>query len=142
VAARPGALATLLAFLRQNVAPGSVVYTDGLKSFTGLEEAGFRHVPRSQPLRADLQKGAKSVVPLADRAIGNLKQWLLGTHHGVGRGRLQAYLDEFVFRHNRRKQPMAAFQTLLGLGTGHRSTTYKEMLNRRVKTDPQYIGVC
>jgi transposase-like protein len=133
---------TLLRFLRQNVTPGSLVYTDGLKSFTGLEEAGFRHVPRSQPSRTDLQKGAKSVVPLADRAIGNLKQWLLGTHHGVGRGQLQAYLDEFVFRHNRRKQPMAAFQTLLGLGTGHRSTTYKEMLNRRVKTDPQYIGVC
>lgn len=53
------------------------------------------------------------MVPLADRAIGNLKQWLLGTHHGVGRHQLQAYLDEFVFRHNRRKQPMAAFQTLL-----------------------------
>jgi hypothetical protein len=28
------------------------------------------------------------------------------------------YLDEFGFRHNRRRQPMAAFQTLLGLGTG------------------------
>jgi hypothetical protein len=48
---------------------------------------------------------------------------LPGTHHGVGRNQLQAYLDEFVFRPNRRKQPMAAFQTLLGLGTGHKSTT-------------------
>jgi hypothetical protein len=47
------------------------------------------------------------VVTLAVRAIGNLKRWLLGTHHGVGRNQLQAYLDEFVFRHNRRKQPMA-----------------------------------
>lgn len=122
---------TLSAFLRQNVAPGSRVYTDGLKSFTGLEEAGFRHVPRSQPSRTDLHKGAKSVVPLADRAIGNLKQWLLGTHHGVGRDRLQAYLDEFVFRHNRRKQPMAAFQTLLGLGTARKSTTYEEMRRTR-----------
>ena len=64
---------TLLAFLKQNVAPGSTVYTDGLKSFTGLQEAGFHHVPRSQPLRTDLRKGAKSVVPLADRAIGNLQ---------------------------------------------------------------------
>ena len=27
------------------------------------------------------------------------------------------YPDEFVFRHNRRRQPMAAFQTLLGLGS-------------------------
>ena len=56
-------------------------------------------------------------MPLADRAIGNLQQWLIGTYHGVSRAQLQVYLDEFVFRHNRRKQPTAAFQTLLGLGT-------------------------
>jgi transposase-like protein len=41
--------ATLTAFLKQNVASGSTIYTDGLKSFTGLQEAGFQHVPRSQP---------------------------------------------------------------------------------------------
>jgi ISXO2-like transposase domain len=58
-------------------------------------------VPRSQPLRIDLRKGAKSAVPLADRAIGNLQQWLIGTYHGVSRDQLQFYLDEFVFRHNR-----------------------------------------
>ena len=63
---------TLLAFLKQNVEPGSIVYTDGLKSFSGLHEAGYKHVSRTQPLRIDLRKGAKSVVPLADRAIGNL----------------------------------------------------------------------
>jgi hypothetical protein len=38
-------------------------------SFTGLHEAGYKHVPRTQPLRIDLRKGAKSVVPLADRAM-------------------------------------------------------------------------
>jgi transposase-like protein len=113
--------------IKDNVVPGSTVYTDGLKSFTGLKEAGFKHVPRSQPLRIDLRKGAKSVVPLADRAIGNLQQWLLGTHHGVSRDQLQVYLDEFVFRHNRRKTPMAAFQTLLGLGAGHKPTKYEEI---------------
>ena len=47
---------TLIAFLKRNVAVGSTVYTDGLKSFTGLHEAGFKHVPRSQPLRTDLAK--------------------------------------------------------------------------------------
>jgi len=118
---------TLLAFLKHNVEPGSTVYTDGLKSFTGLREAGFEHVPRIQPLRADLRKGAKSVVPLADRAIGNLQQWLIGTYHGVSRAQLQVYLDEFVFRHNRRRQPMAAFQTLLGLGTRHKPTPYNRI---------------
>jgi transposase-like protein len=118
---------TLLAFLKDNVAPGSTVFTDGLKSFTGLREAGFEPVPRSQPLRTELRKGAKSVVPLADRAIGNVQQWLLGTYHGVSRDQLPVYLDEFVFRHNRRKTPMAAFQTLLGLGTGHKPAKYEEI---------------
>jgi transposase-like protein len=105
---------TLLAFIKEQIAPGVTIYTDGLKQFTGLQAAGYWHVPRPQPLRGALGKGAKSVVPLADRAIGNLEQWLVGTHHGVSRGQLQVYLDEFAFRHNRRRTPTAAFQTLLG----------------------------
>jgi transposase-like protein len=115
---------TLGAFIKEQIAPGSTICTDGLKSFTGLREAGFNHIARSQPLRSELLKGARSAVPLADRAIGNLQQWLIGTYHGVSRNQLQVYLDEFVFRHNRRKQPMAAFQTLLGLGTSQNSTSY------------------
>jgi transposase-like protein len=118
---------TIIPVLTRNIAPGSTVHTDGLKSFDGLKEAGFEHVARIQPLRAELRKGAKSAVPLADRAIGNLQQWLIGTHHGVSKGQLQVYLDEFVFRHNRRKTPAAAFQTLLGFGTGHKSTKYEQI---------------
>jgi hypothetical protein len=89
--------------------------------------AGYRHVPRIQPSRTVLRKGTKSVVPLADRAIGNLQQWLIGTHHGVSKDQLQVYLDEFVFRHNRRKQPMAAFQTIRGLGTAKPPTPYEQI---------------
>lgn len=136
---------TLDAFVKQNVTPGSTIYTDGLKSFTGLQEGGYLHVPRIQPLRSDLRKGAKSVVPLADRAIGNLQQWLIGTHHGVSRAQLQVYLDEFVFRHNRRKQPMAAFQTLLGLGTGRGPTPYRRIQrarDQRGETGTQHVVVC
>jgi len=118
---------TLRAFVQHNVAPGSTIYTDGLKSFTGFEQTGFRHIPRTQPLQGDLRKGAKSVAPLADRAIGNLQQWLIGTYHGVSRDQLQVYLDEFVFRHNRRQTPMAAFQTLLGLGTAHKPVPYVQI---------------
>ena len=118
---------TIVPFVHQNVSPGSTIYTDGLKSFEGLTEAGFKHLARTQPLRSALRKGAKSAVPLADRAIGNLQQWLIGTYHGVSRPQLQAYLDEFVFRHNRRKTPAAAFQTLLGFGTGRESTEYEQI---------------
>jgi len=118
---------TLTGFIKENVAPGSTIYTDGLKQFTGLPVAGFKHVARTQPLRGELRKGANSVVPLADRAIGNLQQWLVGTHHGVSRAQLQVYLDEFAFRHNRRRTPAAAFQTLLGLGTGRAPTPYRQI---------------
>src|SRR5580693_8865103 len=139
--------ATLLGFLKENVALGSTVYTDGLKSFAGLQQAGFQHVPRPHPLRIDLRKGAKSVLPLADRAIGNLQQRLIGTYHGVSRDQLQVYLDEFVFRHNRRRQPMAAFQTLLGLSTGRKPTTYKQirgtadLSSHLLKPEPHLLGL-
>jgi transposase-like protein len=118
---------TLLGFLNDNLEPGSTVYTDGLKSFTGLKEAGFQHVPRSQPLRSDLRKGAKSVVPPADRAIGNLQQWLLGTHHGVSRDQLQSTWmnSSFVTIGGRRR--WLRFQTLLGLGAGHKPTKYEDI---------------
>ena len=119
--------ATVLAFLKKHVSPGATIYTDGLKSYSDLQVAGYRHVPRIQPSRAALRKGTQSVVPLADRAIGNLQQWLIGTYHGVSKDQLQVYLDEYVFRHNRRKQPMAAFQTLLGLGTAKPPTPYKQI---------------
>jgi transposase-like protein len=118
---------TMLAFVQQHVAPGSTVYTGGLKSYGGLHAAGVRHVARTQPSRTALRSGTPSVVPLADRTIGNLQQWLTGTYHGVSKAQLQVYLDEFVFRHNRRRQPMDAFQTLLGLGSGRAPTPYRQI---------------
>jgi transposase-like protein len=132
--------ATIMSFLTQHVAPGSTIYTDGLKSFSGLAEVGFKHIARTQPLRSELRKGAKSAVPLADRAIGNLQQWLIGTYHGVSKDQLQVYLDEFVFRRNRRKTPAAAFQTLLGLGTARISTVYEQIRGAR-DLNPNLLGL-
>src|SRR5437762_1582495 len=128
--------ATMLAFARRNIVAGATIYTDQMTGFSGLQTAGYHHVARKQALRSvriptkpnsALRQGERSVVPLADRAIGNLQQWLIGTHHGVSCAQFPVYLDEFVFRHNRRKQPMAAFQTLLGLGTGRKPTPYEKI---------------
>ena len=116
--------ATITKFLTQNVDTRLDDLHRRPEELRWARRGRLQHIPRTQPLRTELRKGAKSVVPLADRAIGNLKQWLIGTYHGVSRAQLQVYLDEFVFRHNRRKTPMAAFQTLLGLGTHHAPTPY------------------
>lgn len=58
---------------------------------------------------------AHQLAPHIHRVFSNLKTWLQGTHHGVEAKYLQGYLDEFVFRFNRRQTPMAAFQTLFGI---------------------------
>jgi hypothetical protein len=47
--------------------------------------------------------------------------------YGVSKAQLQVYLDEFVFRYNRRQQPMVAFRTLLGLGTGRKPAHHEHI---------------
>src|SRR5208283_3547142 len=44
-----------------------------------------------------------------------LKRWALGTYHGLRRKHIDAYLNEFVFRYNRRCHRHVSFETLLGL---------------------------
>jgi len=68
-------------------------------------------------------------LPALHRAISNLKAWLHGTHRRASREHLQAYLDEFTFRHNRRGNPHAAFQTLLGLSTRHQPVSYRQIID-------------
>ena len=114
---------SLTGFVKLNVEPGVIVVTDGWPGYAPLSGMGYRHRPctQRQPVRAE------RILPRVHRVFGNLKTWLRGTHHGVGHQHLQAYLDEFTFRFNRRRTPMAAFQTLLGLGSQRPSTTYKQL---------------
>jgi transposase-like protein len=113
-------------FVQATVAPGAVVHTDGFSGYNGLGGLGYDHRPRSQ--RA--APAGEWLLPRAHRAVSNLKAWLHGTHRGVGAPHLQVYLDEYVFRHNRRRTPMAAFQTLLGLSSLHKPTTYDQITRR------------
>ena len=119
---------TLTPWVKALVAPGAIVHTDGWGGYGGLAGAGYNHMPQLQRRRqADEQK----LLSRAHRASSNLKTWLQGTHRGTSAKHLQIYLDEFVFRHNRRRNPMAAFQTLLGLGAIHGPTTYTEITAHR-----------
>ena len=72
-------------------------------------------------------KDAAVALPHVHRVISNFKTWLRGTYRGVSDQQMQVYLDEFVFRFNRRRTPMAAFQTLLGIGSRLPPTTYEEV---------------
>ena len=103
-------------FLNQSVAKGSIIRSDGWKGYSKTALKGYRHDPSLEQAQH------------IHRAFGNLKIWLNGTHHGVSPKYLQAYLHEFVFRYNRRKTPLAAFQTLLGIATQKSHVTQREFV--------------
>jgi hypothetical protein len=102
---------SLGAFLTRNVQAGSRIRTDGWKGYSETALSEFIHHVR---IVGEARRAHKRF-PHIHKVFGNLKTWLNGTHHGVGPKYLPSYLDEFVFRFNRRKTPMAAFQTLLGI---------------------------
>ncbi|MDP2852492.1 MAG: IS1595 family transposase [Gallionella sp.] len=102
---------TIREFLKANVAAGASVRTDGWRGYSRTALSGYKHAVRVQ----GSPEHAHQLAPHIHRVFSNLKTWLQGTHHGVEVKYLQGYLDEFVFRFNRRQTPMAAFQTLLGI---------------------------
>jgi hypothetical protein len=112
----------LTGFVRDNLAPASEVRTDGWVGYFGLKEMGFRH--SALDLCGDPEK-AEAHLPMIHLVFSNLKTWLFGTHHGrVEPQHLQAYLNEYVFRFNRRFYPMTSFNSVLGLAAHATPPTY------------------
>jgi len=74
------------------------------------------------------------------RVASLAKRWLLGTHQGsVEPTHLQAYLDEFVFRFNRRtsRSRGLVFHQLMQLAVGHEPVRYSDLVvARRPKRKP------
>lgn len=92
---------TLREFLLAHVEPGSVVVTDGLPSYPPACGEDYTHRP--EPIGPSGQQ-AHELLPAVHRVASLAQRWLLGTHQGgVKPAHLQAYLNEFAFRFNRRR---------------------------------------
>lgn len=118
--------ASLHAFLGTGLAAGATAKTDGWSAYPGAP--GLTHEPHTVGSMA-----AHVVLPWIHRAFANLKTWALGVYHGLRSKHLQAYLDEFVFRFNRRRTRHAAFRTLLGLSLATKPVTYKMLIAPEAK---------
>jgi transposase-like protein len=115
-----GSLA-LTSFIQESVAPKTTVLTDGWQGYDTLKRLGYDHesaVVGGNPEILD------AVLPLIHLVFSNLKAWLLGTHHGVSHRHLQAYLNEYVFRFNRRFYPMGMFNRVLDIAARTQGPTY------------------
>jgi transposase-like protein len=115
--------ATLGGFVRDSIAAGSTVVSDGWSGYARLREV--RHDPKVVgPMAAHV------VLPWIHRVFANAKRWALGVYHGLRAPHLQRYLDEFVFRFNRRRSPQAAFARLLGLAVTRDHASYHMLIGR------------
>lgn len=114
---------SLGSFVKAAVAVGSTVVSDGWSGYATLKDV--KHDPKVVgPMAAHV------VLPWIHRVFANAKRWGLGVYHGLRRKHLQAYLDEFAFRFNRRHTPAAAFERLLGLALTHQPATYQMLIRR------------
>jgi transposase-like protein len=119
---------SLEGFLATAVAPPATVATDGWSGYAGLAAAGYHH----QPLNLSATWGDAALrLPAIHLVFGLAKRWLLGTHHGaVSTKHLPAYLDEFVFRFNRRtaRRITHGFARLIEHAVQIQPTTYSTLV--------------
>jgi transposase-like protein len=115
---------SLVPFVKATVEPGATVRTDGWAGYMPLRESGYDYQPEVQ----GTGKNAK-YMPHVHRIFGNLKTWLKGTHHGrVTAKHLQAYLNEYTFRFNRRYWHGPAFHRALSLASNQtQRPTYESL---------------
>ena len=108
-------------FIQDSVEADAIVRTDGSGSYAKLHEIGYRH--ERNPLLGSKVPAHVSMAGV-HRVAALLKRWILGTHHGsIQPEHLDAYLDEFVFRFNRR-------------ASASRGMLFYRLLQQSVVTDP------
>jgi transposase-like protein len=128
---------SLRTFLLENVQEGSRVITDGWQSYRPATRELYVHEPLVGASGADASKLLPGVHKLASLS----KRWLLGTHQGsVDAAHLASYLDEFVFRFNRRhsRSRGLVFYRVLELAATHDPVRYRDLIaNPRPSTSPR-----
>ena len=121
----------VIGFVQEMIEPGSVVCTDGLASYRKLKDLGYLH-NKIVMLGSDVP--AHVSMAGVHRVAALIKRWILGTHHGsVQPGQLDAYLDEFVFRFNRRTSGSRGllFYRLLQQAMVTAPVTYEDVASRK-----------
>ena len=72
---------------------------------------------------------AHVILPTIHTVFSNVKSWAKGVYHGLRRPHLQSYLDEFVFRFNRRRTPHAGFRSILRIATAITPVPYNMLIS-------------
>ena len=112
-------------FITQTIIPGSTIVSDRFNSYPSIVKKGYLHSPQRKPYYWEEVDGDdERLLPRVHRAISLLKRWYYGTYQGrIAAESLQTYLDEFVFRFNRRT-------------SGSRGLLFHRMVEAAVNSSP------
>lgn len=93
--------------IKMDIRKDQSVKTDGLPVYTIVSKSGHNHIQ-------EIVKGknAHEVLKWTHMLISNAKSFITGTFHRFGKKHLQAYLDEFCYRFNRRTWELQLFDRL------------------------------
>lgn len=115
-------------FIKEQVFKSSTIITDGWKGYVDIKKMGYVHEISDETILSD----GEEILPHVHRIASLLKRWLLGTHQSyMTKNHLQYYLDEFVFRHNRRKSKSRGllFYTLIKQAMLNDPIEYSNLFN-------------
>jgi transposase-like protein len=120
----------VIPFVQDVIVPGAQVRTDGSAAYRSLTELGYTH-QRTVMLGSDVP--AHVSMAGVHRVASLVQRWILGTHHGsVQPEHLDAYLDEFAFRFNRRSSNSRGmlFYRLLQQAVVTAPVTYQDVVQK------------
>jgi hypothetical protein len=120
--------ASLSSFVIENIEKGSEIVTDGWSGYSFIKKSGYSHTVFVQRKK----KESEVQLPHVHLLISLLKRWLLGTHQGaVSDKYMQAYLEEYTFRFNRRNSAKRGllFYRLLEGAVNISPHTYDDIVN-------------
>ena len=125
----------LMPFIKTSIRPGSLIHSDGSPAYRQLKENGYEH---RQTVHLGSATPAHESMPGVHRVASLLQRWMMGTHHGaVQPGQLDYYLDEYVFRFNRRSSRSRGllFYRLLQQAVVTKPVTYEKVVKKRRKSE-------
>lgn len=110
--------------LEAMIEPGATLVTDAWHGYARARDWGYRHVVKRPTAHVGVQP-----LPHCRRVANLMNRWLLGTHQGaVQPAHLPYYLDEYVFRFNRR-------------ASHARGKLFFRLLEQALQTDPHPLQV-
>jgi transposase-like protein len=113
---------TLAAFANKSIDSGSTISTDAYRSYSAIAKENFEHKPQNYDAKENPDH-----LNWLHTIVSNVKAFIAGTFHGLESKHLQAYLDEFCYRFNRRKFNGQFFNRLLSCCASTTKICYSEL---------------